>query len=195
MRSDKGTGDARGDLRIAALGLFHQNGYPTTTVQQIVEEAGVTKGAFYYYFDSKEEILKDLHDEFLNDELRRAHNVVGQALPAEQTLRLLIAELMVSVELHQEAISVFLRDRRFLSAAVEVEVKAKRDQFERIVTDTIERGIADGSFSSVTSPKLLGFGIMGMCAWAHEWFRPDGSVTAKDVAAMYSDVLLQGLTA
>lgn len=187
--------DARHDLRAAALRLFHENGYPTTTVQQVVETAGVTKGAFYYYFQSKEQLLKDLHDEFLDDELQRAHRVVALGLPPDETLRRLVTELMLSVEQHQDAISVFLREHRFLSPAVAAQVKAKRDEFERIVTDTIEQGISDGVFAPVTSARLLCFGIMGMCAWAHEWFRPNAGLTAREVATMYADVLLGGLRA
>jgi TetR/AcrR family transcriptional repressor of nem operon len=38
----------------AAVHLFHERGYNATSVQDIVSEAGVPKGTFYNYFDSKE---------------------------------------------------------------------------------------------------------------------------------------------
>ncbi|MEH7546671.1 MULTISPECIES: TetR/AcrR family transcriptional regulator [Bacillaceae] len=41
--------------------LFDQNGFKSTSVQDIVQLLGVTKGTFYYYFNSKEELLKDIH--------------------------------------------------------------------------------------------------------------------------------------
>ncbi len=40
----------------AARGLFLAKGYPTTTVDEIVEKAGVSKGSFYHAFPSKEEM-------------------------------------------------------------------------------------------------------------------------------------------
>lgn len=40
-----------------AMDLFRKNGYENVTVSQICTEADVTRNAFYYYFNSKEEIL------------------------------------------------------------------------------------------------------------------------------------------
>ncbi len=46
--------NSREKLVNAATLLFRRNGYVATTVDQICEEAGVTKGAFFHHFDSKE---------------------------------------------------------------------------------------------------------------------------------------------
>lgn len=40
--------------------LFFENGYESTSLADIVAEAGVTKGAFYHHFSSKSEILEQL---------------------------------------------------------------------------------------------------------------------------------------
>jgi AcrR family transcriptional regulator len=41
----------------AAEDLFHSNGYHKTKVSNIVKRIGVTQGTFYYYFNSKEELI------------------------------------------------------------------------------------------------------------------------------------------
>ncbi|MGV8040796.1 MAG: TetR/AcrR family transcriptional regulator [Thermoanaerobaculaceae bacterium] len=55
-------------LLTAAIGMFNQKGYAATSVREIVEAAGVTKPALYYYFQSKEgiylAILEEAHREF-----------------------------------------------------------------------------------------------------------------------------------
>ena len=43
----------------AATKLFESQGYFSTTVEQITDEAGVSKGLVYNYFSSKEELLWD----------------------------------------------------------------------------------------------------------------------------------------
>lgn len=43
--------------RTAAVELFARHGIANTSVQQIVEAAGVTKGAMYHYFRSKDDLL------------------------------------------------------------------------------------------------------------------------------------------
>ncbi|WP_052668428.1 hypothetical protein [Nitriliruptor alkaliphilus] len=91
------------------------------------------------------------------------------------------------------SVRVFYRERRFLSPETFEAIREKRDRFERLVTETIERGMSEGSLVAVESPRLIAFAIMGMCAWAHEWFNPHGDFTADAVASMYADLVLAGL--
>ncbi len=50
----------RTKMLLAAMGLFSRKGYATTTVREIVMEAGVTKPVLYYYFGNKEGIYRQL---------------------------------------------------------------------------------------------------------------------------------------
>lgn len=49
--------ETRQSLMRAALRLFGERGYEATTVQDITEAAGVAKGTFFNYFDTKEAVL------------------------------------------------------------------------------------------------------------------------------------------
>lgn len=66
--------DTRSLLMDAAEKLLLRHGLAGTTVEAVVEEAGVTKGAFFYHFDSKDELARSLveryeaHDQDLMDE-------------------------------------------------------------------------------------------------------------------------------
>jgi AcrR family transcriptional regulator len=48
----------------AAFAEFSRNGYATTTLDQIAERAGVTKGTIYVYFESKEHLFISMVREF-----------------------------------------------------------------------------------------------------------------------------------
>jgi TetR/AcrR family transcriptional repressor of nem operon len=54
MTRRAGAPDARHRLLDAALGLFREKGYGATTVDQLCRAAGVTKGAFFHHFSTKE---------------------------------------------------------------------------------------------------------------------------------------------
>jgi AcrR family transcriptional regulator len=58
-------GDTRSRLRQLALELFAEQGYEKTSLREIAERLGVTKAALYYYFKSKEDIVRSLVEDYM----------------------------------------------------------------------------------------------------------------------------------
>jgi AcrR family transcriptional regulator len=63
-RHDRGR-DTRSRLRELALQLFAEQGYEKTSLREIAERLGVTKAALYYYFKSKEDIVRSLVEDYM----------------------------------------------------------------------------------------------------------------------------------
>lgn len=59
--------DTRARLRELALQLFAEQGYEKTSLREIAEHLGVTKAALYYYFKSKEDIVRSLVEDYVAD--------------------------------------------------------------------------------------------------------------------------------
>lgn len=55
--------ETRRRIRQAAFPLFARRGFGQTPVSSIAEEAGISKGLIYHYYDSKEAILEDIFQE------------------------------------------------------------------------------------------------------------------------------------
>ena len=64
-RTVKDPDERRRELIASAQKLFYTKGYESTSVSDIVHEAGVAKGTFYYYFDSKQAVLEAMVDELV----------------------------------------------------------------------------------------------------------------------------------
>jgi AcrR family transcriptional regulator len=175
----------------AAIKLFSAVGYAETSLQELVTEAGLTKGAFYHHYRSKEEILLEIHDNFIDEQIERARAAVGQGETPADSLRALIRSEMRAISEHQDAVTVFLRERRAFSPDTWKEVRTKRDVLESVFVNLVEQGIADGEFHD-GDPQLIAYGILGMVHWAHEWYRPRLGPTDK-VADTFSDMVLDGL--
>ncbi|MDO4393888.1 MAG: TetR/AcrR family transcriptional regulator [Bacillota bacterium] len=62
--SRKASRDTRGKIITAAWKLFYEQGYEETTIEEIVEESGTSKGSYYHYFRSKDDLLGTLSDLF-----------------------------------------------------------------------------------------------------------------------------------
>lgn len=67
--------DKAGQIRHAAFVCFSNRGYHETTVDMICREAGISKGAFYWYFESKEAVFLQILETWA-DEVER--EVLGQ---------------------------------------------------------------------------------------------------------------------
>src|SRR5690554_3991909 len=59
-----------------ALNLFKDNGYENTSISKIIDAASISKGGFYHYFSSKEELLEYIAQSFIKTILNIAHQTV-----------------------------------------------------------------------------------------------------------------------
>lgn len=67
--------------------LVFENGFSGTSIDQILERAGITKGAFFYHFKTKNHLAKALIEEFaredifhMNEALKKTETLKGNAL-------------------------------------------------------------------------------------------------------------------
>ena len=74
------------ELLKIAYGMFITKGYENTSVDGIIEEAGIAKGTFYYYFESKEQLLEDVIEMMLDEEIAKAEEVLSSDLPIPQRI-------------------------------------------------------------------------------------------------------------
>lgn len=179
----------------SALRLFEREGFDRTTLQQIVDGAGLTKGAFYHHFQSKEDVLWQIQNEYLDSQIEAATAIRdGDQSPSEQ-LRALIRLSLSGVASHRAHVTIFSQERRHLTGERLESVAHKRGELEALFTDTVQRGIDGGEFRATMTGRVVTFGIIGMCAWAVQWFRPEGRMDIDQVADQLCALVLDGLVA
>ncbi|MBN1492779.1 MAG: TetR/AcrR family transcriptional regulator [Candidatus Omnitrophica bacterium] len=71
--------DRKNELLATAQRLFYHHGYDQTSVNNIIEAVGVSKGTFYYYFKSKEDLLDCIIDTMSRNILREMGSVINEA--------------------------------------------------------------------------------------------------------------------
>lgn len=100
----------RSELLDAALRLLARQSYDGTSVAAIAREAGMSKGTFYLYFQTKEELIEALIERFslLPDFQQVARAAAGQ--PLENVLRLAVPVLYERLKQRTEVIGLLLRE-------------------------------------------------------------------------------------
>lgn len=184
----------RDRLVTEALRLFLQNGYRETSVQEIVAAADVTKGAFYHYFTSKDDIILLAHQEYMERVLSTLHRIEAEESSAAEKLEAVISAMVEGVATHRAQLALFIEQRRMLRGPRFKAVKKLRDEFEVMFTRLIEEGMAAGEYRTDLAPRHVGLGILGMLTWLYQWMRDDGPDRSEDVARVFSGMVLNGIT-
>lgn len=86
------------ELTQIAYELFLTKGYENTSVDEIISKAGIAKGTFYYYFESKEQTLEEVINMIIYKCVLKAKQVLDTDLPIEQKFLNVILSLRVSPE-------------------------------------------------------------------------------------------------
>src|SRR5919198_4447147 len=70
--------DRRQDILDAAVRVLKAKGAADVTVSDITDAAGVAKGTFYLYFDSKEHLFAGLRERFVKDAIERGNGLLAR---------------------------------------------------------------------------------------------------------------------
>lgn len=98
----------REQLFSAASLLFQARGFETTTVDDIVREADVAKGTFYYHFKSKEELVVVMARLQLGDCITAMQTSIEAGQPPLDALRAFICDAAAAAEHNREISRIFL---------------------------------------------------------------------------------------
>lgn len=137
----------------AALKLFLEKGYEQTTILDIVDGmGGLTRGAFYHHFKSKEEVLDALGDKLFYDNNPFEKAKKRSNLNGLEKLRYLILD---SVEIsNQRKVSNMSVMALTSPTLLKKLVEDNRDIVAPQYCEIIEEGVRDGSIKT-EHPKLL----------------------------------------
>jgi AcrR family transcriptional regulator len=177
-----------------AIKLFGKQGYDGTGVQQIVDMASVTKGAFYYNFESKSDLLRHIHDRFLDHMLLVIDRILAENRSAAESLAAFVRELLLTVAQYQAEVAIFVREGRFMDGKVFEQVRIKRDEFTEKLVSLLRAGAERGELKDFGDPHALVFGIVGLCSWAYSWYKPEDGPMER-ISDIYTEVVLNGLIA
>ena len=135
----------------AAAKCFATLGYDATGVAKICRDAGVSKGAFYYHFPSKEAVFLALRDQWFINLDNKLAEIRAQSATAREQLQIIAKAANQILKIPDEQLPIFLefwrqatRDRKFRQS-----IRAPYDRYKEYFREIINRGIEEGSLQTV----------------------------------------------
>ena len=142
----------RAQIKESALRVFSDSGYHNTSVSDLVSAAGVARGTFYLYFDSKDAIFLELLDDLVTH-LRA--NIVGvdrspEAPPMEKQLQGTIMRILETVVTNRPLTRIIFREAIGLHEAVDQRMR----QFDDDLHSYVARALRLGQAVHLLQPQL-----------------------------------------
>lgn len=181
----------------AATRVFTQRGFDEARMDDIVAEAGLSKGALYWYFESKEALITAIVDRVFDWESAHMREIIASDETAPRKIEALI-EITVQDLGKMKPLMPILFEFWSLSLrkeSVNQAIKRYYQRFLDLIEPVIQQGIAAGDFRPMNvSRAAITFGAVfegTMLMWA---YFPD-RVEFEEQFKITLDILLQGLAA
>lgn len=181
-----------------ALRLFVKNGYRTTTIDHIAMEAGLTKGAVYFYFKTKNAIMLRLlekSEEFVVDPIPGHLADAGPGADAK-LVKFIHSQSIMGLTRPEHVLLLILVSIEFCGVGNEIEDKVKsiyRRMYEEI-EGLIEKGQKEGVFrTDIGVRDLAAIVIAGHDGVLAEWYRRPKELAGNNLATALRTVLLNGV--
>jgi AcrR family transcriptional regulator len=185
----------RADVVAAAARTFAERGYHGTSIDDLIEATGLTRGGLYHYTESKEALLIAVLDELMDPLLERAQALLAEPGTPEEHLRALTRAWLAHIAAHRDHMVVFNQERRTLERdPAWKHIRAARRAFERLLGGVLERGVRAGACRTA-DPQLTLLAVLGMANYTAQWYAPRGRLDAEQIADGYIDLLLDGIRA
>ncbi len=173
-----------------ALKLFAQEGYHSTTLDKVAADIGVSKATLYYYFRNKEEIIRAILNRSL-DRMKQTLEIKKTPLSTKEKLRQFIEYHVVFGADDADLAKITFEQLNILPKRSREVLKRKQREIVVFLQDLLQQGIDEGIIK-VNNTKIVAFAIIGMCNWTYHWYKPEGSLTPKQISEYYVNLLENG---
>lgn len=178
----------------AAARAFSLKGYATTTINDIAMTAEMQGGSIYYYFESKDDILKEVLDVGITRVFSAVRLAIG-SLPASSAFS---EKLEAAVTAH---LTMLLQQSDYTSAnirvfeqaptAVKQQNRKLRAAYGGYWGQLLSEGQRAGAIRKDVDLMVLRLLLLGAMNWAATWYRP-GNLAVPELARNVCDIVLNG---
>jgi len=174
-------------LKVAAA-VFRKRGYHGGTLEEVAKKLRIKRPALYYYFRSKEDVLRILLTRAMRIGLADLERVTAIDDPRAR-FEAAVVHLVELVARERDVISVYFQESETVMRAAGREARdiEKRylERFREIVVDALAHaGTRDVDAGIAT------FTVLGMCSWTYKWLRVAGPKTPREIARDMSRIIL-----
>ncbi|MCR4739491.1 MAG: TetR/AcrR family transcriptional regulator [Lachnospiraceae bacterium] len=140
------------ELLEIAYRMFITRGYENTSVDEIIAEAGIAKGTYYYYFESKEQTLEEVIGMMIDKEAEDADRVLAADITIPQKIIGIIAAMRPSQDEHPIEGALMQPENLIMHHKIR---KKLIEKTVPLLSAVVEEGVSEGIFSCSDIPERV----------------------------------------
>jgi AcrR family transcriptional regulator len=172
--------------------LFSTKGYLETSVDDIAAAAALTKGAVYYYFESKTEILYFICSTYVDLDLENLEQSLESLGSGAEKIKYVVFHHIAHYATHAHAAKTLLHESYNLPPKYLKQVRARERRYYKIVTGVISEFVGNRARKEVVT--VLAFTLFGMRNWIYSWYNPKASINPEALSGLIYEVFKNGVT-
>ena len=188
-------------IRAAAFAQFAERGYPVVTVRDIMKACGLTQGALYNHFKSKDELLHDIITSTQSELERICQQAVKEAGddPRAKLAAFVRVYVVRHCRLRVEAL-VANRELSWLDGPRVTDIRRSRRAIRDILVGVLTEGLARGVFDPPQIDgrrdlKAVAMALLDQCTHVSMWYTPGRGMTEEQMARLYAEMALRAMGA
>lgn len=175
----------------AAWQLFYEKGYNGTTVDDIIELSGTSKGSFYYYFNTKDELLNTL-SMILDENYEELEEIMDEDMDCFDKLMFLNYKAHTLME---DKISIDILASLYSTQLVATGQRHLLDQnrsYYKLITKVVEEGQKRGQLrDDVAVSDITKYYSMCERALVYDWCLNQGSYSLGEQSREWMPIMME----
>lgn len=178
----------------AAALLFRRKGYKNTTIEDVADMAGISKPTVYQYVKSKESLLEHICDIVLT-RIERDHeiSVASSAVPAQQLRHAIKSRVQAIAEL-QGYFLILMNEELELSTRFRKKIGNRIDSSNMKFMAILAANVPSNKKRTDINLHAEALFILGMMASMAWWYKPNGPLSAEQLAEHVMAIIAGDLT-
>ena len=184
----------KAEILRAAARVFRKKGYHAARIQDVADELNMQKGSLYYYITSKEDLLRGLVEDILEQSVDLVSAIRDTTNKPSRKLQLCIESHLRLFHSNIDAFGVFINeDMHFIAKNSDRDVFSLMKNYEKGWLKIFDEGVAAGEFSQDVNYKMIVKGILGMLNWTYRWYHIREGYSIEQVSEIFTDLILNGV--
>ena len=175
-----------------AARVIHKKGYDATSLNDIADAVGVTKGGLYHYIDGKKNLLFKIMSYALDLLEVRVMKPSAELPEAEQQLRAVLARHTELILDEGIEMTILLDESAGLTAEDLHLITERRVKYYKFVRAILQRLQEEGKLHAV-EVTIATHNLIGQLQWLARWYNPKGRLTREQVIQEFTKSALLAL--